>query len=122
VGVEAVNRRHAAERDEIAGRVVHRHIVIDAVDRPVRQDTVFAADADDVAAVVGLRRTGWRRRSIRGSDRRGCWNKLKAGKPVTKKRTRLKSWSACANRSATKKHRYPSQANSRPSGNGTCRK
>jgi len=43
---------------------------------------------------------------------RGYWNKLQAGKPVTKKRTRLKFLSACTNRSVTKKDRYRNQANS----------
>ena len=34
---------------------------------------------------------------------RGYWNKLQVGKPVTKKRTRLKFLSPCTNRSVTKK-------------------
>jgi hypothetical protein len=53
---------------------------------------------------------------------RGYWNKLQAGKPMTKIGTRLRFLSACTNRSVTKKNRHRNQANSRPSGNGTCRK
>jgi len=43
---------------------------------------------------------------------RGHWNKPQVGKPVTKKRTRLKFLSARTNRSVTKKDRYRNQANS----------
>jgi hypothetical protein len=53
---------------------------------------------------------------------RGYWNKRQVGKPVTKKRTRLKFLSANSNRSVAKKDRHRNQANSWPSGNGTCKR